>query len=119
MTKRPIVNKPTPFLTDPEVTGAIHRALLANRFRKQDLQDGVQEVYLKALRLFQRAAPPPDLERMKALCAKIARDHAIDLLRKADKRRRDFVGRNVEVILRRPIAGESASAVRLDGLTNL
>jgi DNA-directed RNA polymerase specialized sigma24 family protein len=30
---------------------------------------------------------------MKALCAKIARDHAIDLLRKADKRRRDFVGR--------------------------
>jgi hypothetical protein len=31
----------------------------------------------------------------------------------------DVVGRDVEVILRRPIAGESASAVRLDGLTNL
>lgn len=87
------MNKPIPFLTDPGVTGSIHHALLANGFRKQDLQDGVQEVYLKALRLFQRSAPPPDLERMKALCAKIARDHAIDLLRKADKRRRDFVGR--------------------------
>jgi len=77
------MNTPIQFLTDPAVTGAIQGALLARGYRKQDLQDGVQEVYLKALRLFQRAAPPPDLQRMKALSAEIAHDHAIDLRRKA------------------------------------
>jgi RNA polymerase sigma factor (sigma-70 family) len=83
----------TRLLTHSEVARVVCSALLAQGFAKQDLQDGLQDVYVKALTSFQRTPPPPDLDRMKALCAMIARNHAIDLLRSAEKNARDLVGR--------------------------
>ncbi len=61
--------------------------LLRHGYPRQDVQDGLQDVYLKALESFQRKAPPDTLERMMALCAEIAKNHAIDAGRKAAARR--------------------------------
>ena len=83
---------PGPLLTHPDNRRVIEGTLLAQGTRRQDLQDAVQDVYVKALTSFQRSPAPPDLERMKAFCALIARNHAIDELRKADFRKRDLVG---------------------------
>jgi DNA-directed RNA polymerase specialized sigma24 family protein len=56
--------------------------------------DGIQDVYVKVLEALRRGTLViDDLRAMKALCAKVATNHAIDVLRKADKRKRDFVGR--------------------------
>ena len=82
---------PAHLLTQPDVTAAIRASLLSRGWRKQDLQDGIHDVYLKALTSFQRSPPPPDVERMMALCAEIARNHAIDELRKAHNRKRDLL----------------------------
>jgi DNA-directed RNA polymerase specialized sigma24 family protein len=78
-------------LTHSDVAGAIIHALLTQGFRKQDLPDGLQDVYLKALQYFQSTPAPTELPRMMALCAEIARNHAIDLARKADVRKRDLL----------------------------
>jgi RNA polymerase sigma factor (sigma-70 family) len=83
---------PGALLTHPDNRRVIEGTLLAQGTRRQDLQDAVQDVYVKALTSFQRSPAPPDLERMKAFCALIARNHAIDELRKADFRKRDLVG---------------------------
>ena len=80
-------------LTHPAVAAAIVEALRSYGFPRQDLQDGLHDVYVKALESFQKTPPPTELERMIALCAEIARNHAIDLARKADCRKRDLLAR--------------------------
>jgi DNA-directed RNA polymerase specialized sigma24 family protein len=60
------------------------------RLPQQDLPDGTQDVYVKALESFQRAPPPTEVPRMMALCAEIARNHAIDWTRGAAQRKRDL-----------------------------
>lgn len=80
------------WLPHPEVARGICGVLVAYGYTQNDLQDGLQDVYLKALRAFRRIKPPADLPGMKALCRKMARDMAIDRLRKAARRERDFVG---------------------------
>jgi DNA-directed RNA polymerase specialized sigma24 family protein len=89
----PATTNPAQLLTHPDVIGAIRGSLLSRGVREQDLQDSIHDVYVKALASFQRSPPPPDVERMMALCAKIARDLAVDRLRKADQRRRDLNGK--------------------------
>jgi RNA polymerase sigma factor (sigma-70 family) len=80
------------WLPHPDVAKGICGVLVAYGYTPNDLQDGLQDVYLKALRAFRRIAPPADLPGMRALCRKMARDMAIDRLRKAQRRERDFVG---------------------------
>lgn len=64
--------------------------LLRNGWPRQDLEDGRQDVFLKALESFQKKAPPDTLGRMMALCAEIAKNHAIDRIRRAAKQRADL-----------------------------
>jgi RNA polymerase sigma factor (sigma-70 family) len=80
------------WLPHPEVARGICGVLVAYGYPQSELQDGLQDVYLKALRAFRRIEPPADLAGMRALCRKMARDMAIDRLRKAARRERDFVG---------------------------
>jgi DNA-directed RNA polymerase specialized sigma24 family protein len=82
---------PTPadLLVDAKVRKIICATLLDHDYPKRDVEDGLQDVYVKALASFQRTAPPDMLDRMMALCAEIARNHAIDALRKAAARRKD------------------------------
>ena len=102
---------PISFLTHPEVAPVIRGALIAGGFEPHDdlaaarrkaargrqqfsVQDGIQDVYVKVLVAVRKGAVvTPDLRAMKALCAKIATNHAIDVLRKEGKRKRDFLGR--------------------------
>lgn len=74
----------------PAVRNTICGALLAHGIKKQELEDAVQDVYVKVLVALERPDPPDDVERMKALCSKIAEQHAIDEMRKAECRRRDL-----------------------------
>jgi RNA polymerase sigma factor (sigma-70 family) len=80
------------WLPHPDVARGICFVLFAKGYDKQDLEDGLQDVYLKALQVFRRIKPPADLAGMRAFCRKLARDMAIDRLRRADRRKRDFVG---------------------------
>jgi RNA polymerase sigma factor (sigma-70 family) len=80
------------WLPHPDVAKGVCGVLVAYGYTPNDLQDGLQDVYLKALRAFRRIKPPTDLPGMRALCRKMARDMAIDRLRKAARRERDFVG---------------------------
>jgi RNA polymerase sigma factor (sigma-70 family) len=84
------MHKPIPYLTHREVIDGIRRALVAGHFKNQDLQDGVQEVYVKVLTAFRRGTPiPTDVAGMRALCATVAQNLAVDELRKAGKRKHD------------------------------
>jgi DNA-directed RNA polymerase specialized sigma24 family protein len=80
------------WLPHPEVARAICGALLANGVGRHDLEDRLQDVYVKALDAFREgsAVAGPDLRAMKAFCATVARNLAIDLLREAEKRKRDL-----------------------------
>ena len=81
-------------LVDPDNADLICATLLQNGYRKQDVQDGLHDVYVKALAAFRREkapAAPADLEEMKAYCAKIAVRVAIDAKRKRAARQRDLV----------------------------
>jgi DNA-directed RNA polymerase specialized sigma24 family protein len=81
--------KPIPFLTDPEVVDGIAGVLRASGVRKQDLQDGIQDVYLKVLTAFHKgAAVPDDAEGMRALCVTVAKNQVIDLQRRVARRKR-------------------------------
>ena len=62
--------KLVPFLTDPDVTESIRGVLRAMGVRKQDLQDGVQDVYVKVLGAFARTAP--SCRRPSTPCARSA-----------------------------------------------
>jgi RNA polymerase sigma factor (sigma-70 family) len=85
-------NDASNLLTHPEVVGSIRGALCTYGFDRRDLDDGVQEVHVKALTAFRNGAEAPeDLPGMKAFCATIAKHHAIDVLRKEGARSRDLV----------------------------
>jgi RNA polymerase sigma factor (sigma-70 family) len=64
--------------------------LLRHGWPRQDVEDGLQDVYVKALESFQRKAPPDTLERMMAFCAEIAKNLAIDRIRKAKTQKADL-----------------------------
>lgn len=65
------------WLPHPENARVICAALYANGLPEQELEDGRQDVFLRALTAFKRGArPPKDLREMKAFCAAIARRYA-------------------------------------------
>ena len=75
-------------LTHPEVASTICVTLRVKGTSKQDVQDGQQEVYCRVLR-FLRLKPdsaPTELASMKAFCSRVARNYAVDQLRKAKRR---------------------------------
>jgi len=80
------------WLPHPEVARAICGALFANGVSRRDLEDRLQDVYVKALTAFREGgtAAPTDLRAMKAFCATVAKNFAIDLIREAEKRKRDL-----------------------------
>jgi RNA polymerase sigma-70 factor (ECF subfamily) len=68
-------------------------SLIVHGWPEQDLEDGLQEVRLKAITRFGRGLKPPEqLAEMRALCAKIAREYAIQVLRCNARRARYNVG---------------------------
>jgi DNA-directed RNA polymerase specialized sigma24 family protein len=80
-------------LTDPEVTSGIVGVLRASGVRKQDLQDGIQDVYVKVLTAFGKgAAVPGSLGAMRALCVTVAKNHVIDERRRAAPRNHHLAG---------------------------
>jgi len=80
------------WLPHPEVARAICGALRANGVGRCDVEDRLQDVYVKVLTAFREggAVPPPDLRAMKAYCATAAKNLVIDLRREAEKRKRDL-----------------------------
>lgn len=77
-------------LADRRVDHAVLRALRVHGWHHQDREDGLGEVRLRAVACFNRGLPPPaTVGGMTALCAKIARDYAIDVLRRKDSEERD------------------------------
>jgi len=82
------------WLPHPENARTICSVLSLYGMRRQDLQDGLQDVYLKALTTFRRpnAKVPADLRSMKAYCATVAKHHALKTKSEAVKRSQDFVG---------------------------
>jgi len=82
------------WLPHPEVARAICAALALHGMLPQDLQDGLQDVYLKALTAFRggNARVPADLRAMKAYCATIAKNHALKTRRDAARQSEDFAG---------------------------
>ena len=80
------------WLPHPEVARAICGALLASGIGGKNVQDAMQDVFVKALAAFRSGTPvPADLRAMKAYCAAIAKNHAIDTRRKADRRKQDLL----------------------------
>ena len=73
-------------LTDTAVAKLITKVLRDGGVPAGDTEDARQDVYAKALVAIRRGRAPAEPEGMKSFCAKIAEDHAIDLLRKADVR---------------------------------
>jgi len=80
------------WLPHPEVARAVCGALRANGVSRCDVEDRLQDVYVKVLTAFREggAVPPPDLRAMKAYCAIAAKNLVIDLRREAEKRKRDL-----------------------------
>jgi DNA-directed RNA polymerase specialized sigma24 family protein len=88
------MSNPISYLTDPEVTEGIVGVLRASGVRRQDVQDGVQNVYLKVLASFDKgAAVPEDVDAMRTLCVTVAMNLVIDDERKAATRKKYIVGR--------------------------
>jgi DNA-directed RNA polymerase specialized sigma24 family protein len=86
-------NEPVPFLTHPEVAAAIRGVLRAMGVRRQDVEDGVQDVYVKVLTALSKgAAVPADVGAMRALCVTVAKNHMIDEGEKAATRKKSLVG---------------------------
>jgi len=73
------------WLPHPENARGICAALGAHGTPRNELQDTMQDVYLKVLTAFRKkgALVPADLRAMKAYCATVAKNHAIDTLRTA------------------------------------
>jgi len=70
-------------LTARSVNRAIGGVLRRNGWPKEELEDGLGDVRVKVVAAIARGAPPPaTVRKMRAFCAKIARDLAIDRLRK-------------------------------------
>ncbi len=83
---------PAAWLAHPEVAKAICGTLRATGIRKHDVEDGLQEVYVRALRFFRikPEAVPPELANMKAFCSRVARNYALDQYRKWKRRKTDL-----------------------------
>jgi DNA-directed RNA polymerase specialized sigma24 family protein len=88
--------------------------LLRNGWPRQDVQDGLQDVYVKALESFRRKPPPDTLERMMALCSVIAKNHAISAKREAASRRADLAApctrAEYGVVEREPVRRDAVDA---------
>ena len=78
-------------LIDTGVAKVITKMLWGQGVPDGDIEDARQDVYAKALVAIRRGRAPVETEEMKNFCVKIAEEHAIDLLRKADVRARDLV----------------------------
>ncbi len=78
------------WLPHPETARAICGTLFVNGMPEQELQDGLQDVYVRALTAFGKPGTrvPADLREMKAFCAAIAKKHAMATLRKESRRER-------------------------------
>jgi len=78
----------TALLTDAAVDNAVCGALWVHGWNACDLADGLQEVRGRAIRAFRMGLkPPPTVQQMKALCARIARNYAVDCLRRQSSER--------------------------------
>ena len=75
------------WLPHPENARGICAALGAYGIPRNEIQDAMQEVYVKVLEAFRESKPPipipADLRAMKAYCATAAKNYAIDTLRTA------------------------------------
>jgi len=72
-------------LTDREVDRATCGTLLRNGWPEEEIEDGLADVRLRVIAAIHRGEPPPPtLRAMRAFCAKVAKDHAIDRLRKRE-----------------------------------
>ena len=91
--RRRLAMSPHQLLTDRQVANTICGTLLANGIPKQDVEDALQEVYIRALRFFRLHEAPKDLYGMKAFCATVARNYAIDQHRKAGRRQADLAAK--------------------------
>jgi RNA polymerase sigma factor (sigma-70 family) len=82
------------WLPHPENARTICGALVAKGMPFQEVEEAMQDVFLKALTRFRKGARvPADLQEMKAYCRKIAKNHAISRLRKAARREKlGYVG---------------------------
>jgi RNA polymerase sigma factor (sigma-70 family) len=80
------------WLPHPEVARTVCAALLANGIPHQDLEDRLQDVYVRVLTAVREGGtvPPADLRAMKAYCAKAAANVAMDVLREIAKKKRDL-----------------------------
>lgn len=77
------------WLPHPENARVICAALYANGIREQELEDSMQDVFVRVLTAFKRGARvPADLREMKAFCASIARRYAMATLRMKSNRAR-------------------------------
>jgi DNA-directed RNA polymerase specialized sigma24 family protein len=72
------------FLHHPEVVAAIHRVLRKYGIQEQDLEDGRQEVWKKALEW--KGERPTTLEGTKAFCIVVAHRHGAGEYRKKKRR---------------------------------
>jgi DNA-directed RNA polymerase specialized sigma24 family protein len=83
---------PHQLLSHPEVAKTVCGTLRATGIRKHDVEDGLQEVYVRALRFFRvkPEAAPTELANMKAFCAQVARNYALDQYRKWKRRKTDL-----------------------------
>ncbi len=86
------------WLPHPETARAICGALAMTGMPYQELEDGMQDVFVRALKAFRRTVPPPaqvpaTLEEMKNFCAAIAKNHVKNKHRDAARRRKlGYVG---------------------------
>lgn len=82
------------WLPHPENAHVICAVLFLNGLPEQDLQDGLQDVFVRALTAFKRGARvPADLREMKAFCAAIAKKYAMATYRlNARRGRRGHAG---------------------------
>jgi DNA-directed RNA polymerase specialized sigma24 family protein len=78
------------WLPHPENARAICAALHVNGIPEQDLEDAMQDVFVRALTALRKgtARVPADLREMKAFCAAIAKKFAMATLRKDARRER-------------------------------
>ncbi len=75
------------WLPHPEVARTICGALVAAGTPYKEVQDRMQDVFVKALTSFRKGGRvPPDLQEMRIFCATIAKNLAISTLRKDAKR---------------------------------
>ena len=104
------------WLVLPEVTGAIEKALRKRGLRGADLEDHRQSVLERA---YVAAEPPGTREECVFLVRKIAREMAIDTLRKARRRSKVDAGPCDDPDERPPLDGGSDGADVIDARRQL